>query len=99
MTLRISSFTLAALVAGSAAAQAPARTDPAEPKAAAPAPSYDSAFKDYRPYVDQEIARWREMNQEVGRLKGHIGHVRQQPGIAAKPAARPSVQGGHGAHK
>jgi hypothetical protein len=95
-------FTLAACVAGSAVAQSTARPDPAESKAAAPAPAYDSAFKDYRPYVDPEIARWREVNQEVGRLKGHVGnvgHVPQQPGAAAKPAAKPPAQGGHGAHK
>jgi len=82
-----------------AAAQTAARSDPAEPKSAAPAPAYESAFKDYRPYVDPEIARWREVNEEVGRLNGHIGHVPRQPGVGAKPAAKPPAQGGHGAHK
>ena len=90
---------LAACFAGSAAAQTAARPDPSEPKAAAPAPSYDSAFKDYRPYVDPEIARWREVNQEVGRLNGHVGHVPQQTGTAAKPGAKPPAQAGHGGHK
>ena len=97
--LRTTCLALAFCFAGTTAAQTAARPDPAEPRAAAPAPSYDSAFKDYRPYVDPEIARWRDVNQEVGRLNGHVGHVPQQPGIAAKPAAKSPVQGGHGAHK
>ncbi len=97
--LKISCVALAICFAGGAAAQTATRPDPAEPKAAAPAPAYDSAFKDYRPYVDPEIARWKDVNQEVGRLNGHVGHVPQQPGVAQKPAAKPPAQGGHGAHK
>jgi len=93
--LSIARFALAALVAGSAAAQAPARPDPADPKAGARA--YESAFKGYRPYNDPELVRWREANEEMGRLNGHIGHV---PGsvpphggtAAAKPPA-PSAPG------
>lgn len=96
---RTTCFALAACFAVSAAAQAPARPDPAEPKSATLVRPYESAFKGYRPYVDPEIARWREVNDEVGKLKGHVGHVPQQPGAVAKPAAKPPAQGGHGAHK
>jgi hypothetical protein len=92
-------FALAATFAASAAAQAPARPDPAEPKAAKAAPRYESAFTGYRPYVDPEVARWREVNDEVGRLNGHLGHVPEQASGVAKPAAKPPAQGGHGAHK
>jgi len=97
--LKTTCFTLAVCLAGSAAAQAPARPDRAEPKSAAPTPSYESAFKDYRPYVDPEIASWRQVNDEVGRLKGHVGHVPPQPASVAKPAAKPPAPAGHGAHK
>ena len=97
--LRTICFALAACIAGSAAAQAPSRPDPADPKAAAPARPYESAFKDYRPYIDPDVARWREVNDEVGRLNGHLGHVPQQPGVGAKPVAKPPAQGGHGGHK
>ena len=90
---------LALCFVGSAAAQTAARPSPAEPKAAAPAPAYESAFKDYRPYIDPDIARWREVNDEVGRLKGHVGHAPQQPAMAGKPAAKPPAQSSHGAHK
>ena len=92
-------FVLLAYASGLAVAQTSVRTPASDPKAAAPAPSYESAFKDYRPYVDPEIARWREVNQEVGQLNGHMGHVPKQPGVTGKPAAKPPAQGGHGAHK
>jgi len=77
-------FALAACFAGSAAAQHLARPDPADPKASAPARAYDSAFKDYRPYADPDLARWREANEEVGRLGGHVGHAGR-----GKPAPKP----------
>lgn len=96
---RTTCFALATCFAGSAAAQSPARPDPADPRASVPARPYESTFKDYRPYVDPDIARWREVNEEVGRLNGHIGHVPQQPGMPARPGAKPPAQGGHGGHK
>ena len=92
-------------IAGLALACAPlialaqAARAPVDPKAPAPAVVYESAFKDYRPYVDPEIARWREVNDEVGRLKGHVGHVPQQPASPVKPAAKSAAPSGHGAHK
>ena len=92
-------FVLLACASGFAVAQAPARPDASDPKAPAPAQRYESAFKDYRPYVDPDIARWREVNDEVGRLNGHVGHVPRQPGSASKPGAKPPAAGGHGAHK
>ena len=95
---RTTLFALAACFAGSAAAQATVRPEPADPKAATSAQPYESAFKDYRPYVDPEIARWREVNDEVGRLKGHVGHVGHVPQQPASPA-KPAASSGHGAHK
>ncbi len=99
-------FVLAAAIAGSAIAQVTARPDPADPKApaapsTAPAPSrpaYESAFKDYRPHSDPAVTRWRESNEEMGRLKGHVGHV---PGSVPPAASQAPKSGpaGHGGHK
>jgi hypothetical protein len=96
--LQTIAFALAALFAGAVAAQQPARPDPADPKAAVPAQRYESVFKTYRPYADSELARWREANEEVGRLGGHVGHV---PNAAQprKPAPQVPAQSGHGGHK
>ena len=91
-------FTLAACFAGSAAAQTTARTDPADPKAAAPARAYESAFKDYRPYADPEVARWRQSNEEMGRLGGHVGQVPREAS-PARPGVKPPAPAGHGGHK
>jgi hypothetical protein len=79
---------LATCVAGSAAAQTATRPDPADPKAAVPARPYEPVFKDYRPYVDPEVSRWRQSNEEMGRLGGHVGHVPKAQGATPKPAAR-----------
>lgn len=85
-----------ALAAGAALAQA--RPDPSDPKAAVKDRPYESAFKDYRPYRDSEAGRWREANEEVGRLGGHQGHVPQAPS-SAKPGAKPPAGGAHGSHR
>jgi len=78
-------FALAAVTAGSAAAQA--RPDPADARAKAPPVEYRSAFEGYRPYTEPELAPWRAVNEEVRQVGGHLGIVR-----TSKPA-------GHGGHK
>lgn len=89
-------FALAAAVATGASAQGTARPDPADPKAAALSrPAYESAFKDYRPHTDPEVGRWRESNEEMGRLKGHVGHV---PG-AVPPGAASAQKPGSAGHR
>lgn len=97
--LRMSCFALAACFAGSAAAQNPARLHPADPKAGTPLRPYESAFKGYRPYVAPEVARWRDTNEEMGRLGGHVGHVPRESGATAKLGAKPPAPVGQGAHK
>jgi hypothetical protein len=97
--LKTTCIALAACFAGSATAQTAARPDPADPKAAAPARPYESSFKDYRPYVDPEVARWRQSNEEMGRLGGHAGHVQQAPDAAGKPAVKAPAHSGHGDQK
>jgi hypothetical protein len=66
---------LLVFVAGAAAAQS-AHPDPSVASVRTPKPVYDSAFAGYRGWVDPERARWREANDEVGRLSGHAGHVK-----------------------
>ena len=46
-------------------AQSHTRPDPAEPSAAAPPFSYQSAFSDYRPFRDEKLRSWNDVNKEV----------------------------------
>lgn len=92
-------LTMAVSFAVSAAAQESVRPDPADPKSARGAPTYESAFKGYRPFADPEVGRWRQSNEDMGRLKGHLGHVPKAQSAADQPAGRPPAQSGHGSHK
>ncbi len=92
---------VAALAPLIAAAQSAPGPDASDPKAAKPPAGYRSAFDGYRPYAEPDIARWREVNEEMGRLGGHVGHV---PGSlpargAAPQSAKPPAHAGHGERK
>lgn len=89
---------IAATAAATAGAQQPQRPDPGDPGSKVPVVEHRSAFEGYRRYVEPEVAGWREMNQEVGRVGGHLGIVRRQ-GEAAKPEPKDPAQAGHGGHK
>ncbi len=91
-------FALAASTAGAAAAQGPLRPDPADSAAKVPAIEYRSVFEDYRADREQRPVPWREANDEMGRLGGHVGHV---PGSVppAKPAPKPPAHADHGGRK
>ena len=96
---------LAAAASGTAAQQQ--ATDPA---AKAPAIRYESAFGDYRPHRDEKLAPWREVNDEVGRIGGHVGLFRgaggKHPGSSRPAAGQPPergatkapASGGHAGH-
>jgi hypothetical protein len=90
-------FALAALFAASAAAQESTRPHPADPKVGLPSPTYESALRDYRPYVNPQVRPWREANQEVGKSGGHAGHSRKDDAVD-KSAAKPPAAG-HGMHE
>ncbi|MGQ0750226.1 MAG: hypothetical protein ACT4PS_06815 [Betaproteobacteria bacterium] len=47
--------------------------DPTHASARVPDMKYDSAFRGYAPYREQPLATWRDLNDEVGRVGGHIG--------------------------
>jgi len=71
-------------------AQTGARPDPTDPRLSVPAPAADSAVAGYRSFRDEPLTPWREVNDEVRRLGGHAGHVRDAEPIgpaADKPAA------------
>jgi len=91
---------LCALYAGGAAAQDAPRPAPTGATKSGGAPAYESAFRDYRPYVDPELARWREANDEMARLKGHVGHLPAtvRPG-GSSTSAKPPAHTGHGGAK
>jgi hypothetical protein len=81
---------LATAAGGAAFAQSGDANDARAPAAKAPAVTYRSAFEDYRPYREQELASWREVNEEVARVGGHIGVMKN----AEKPD-RPRHQEQH----
>jgi len=93
---------LSALAVGAAFAQSEGKKDPMKPDASVPAVTYRSAFEDYRPYRDQEVAPWRELNEEVARAGGHRGHAKPAPSGQAAEAAKPAPQpepSQHGGHR
>ena len=62
----------------------------AEPAAtSARAPGYESAFQDYRAHREEPLADWRALNDEVGRIGGHVGIMRQDGAKAGAPAGAP----------
>ena len=69
---------LAALAAGNAVAQEQKRPDPADPRVTSQAPVYRSAFEGYRRIEEPKRIPWREANDEVERVGGHIGILREQ---------------------
>lgn len=87
---------LAAVLLGLAvpvrAADAPPAAAPQPPQTAAPTaaapetpPPFRSTLSDYRAYrADEPLRDWREVNDEVGGLRGHGGHLQPQPAETAR---------------
>lgn len=94
MHKRIMWGALAMVVAGAAAAEKAPPPSPADPTGRAQPAQYRSAFADYRRYDEPEIADWRAVNDEVGRVGGHLGIVRGQR-EAAKEQPKPPARGMH----
>lgn len=80
-------------------ALAQSRGDPADPNLRVPALQYDSALGAYQRFSEQKPERWREVNEEMGALGGHEGHVKGDAkpapagnaGAQSAPAAAPSA--------
>ncbi len=78
-----------------AAQPAAGRNDPADPAAPAPAFQYESAFEGYRGYRETPLTPWRDVNDEVARVGGHLGIVRagrDASGTAPQGAQPPRPQ-------
>ncbi len=89
-----------------AALAQPTRIDPADPKAAAPALRYLSAFADYKPWQDVQPGNWRALNDSLGgpsSSDAHAGHAMQAAPAASAPQTTAPVAGqpshaGHSHH-
>ena len=82
----------ALLVAAITAAAAGRLPDPADAGAAVPPVVHQSAFKGYRPNVEQPVGAWRELNDEVGRVGGwrtYAREAREPAPPGAQPASAP----------
>ncbi len=64
---------LAALAPGAMAQQRSTAPDPRDPAAAVAPVKYESAFAGYAPYREEKLAPWRDVNDEVGKVRGHAG--------------------------
>lgn len=84
--------------------------DPANPAEAVSAPLYDSAFKTYQPLNESSESpakTWRAANDEVARIGGHVGSIKEDAAAAESsvPSKSPSDKTpeaapvGHGAHQ
>ena len=62
-----------------ALAESHSRADPADPRAPAPPPRYQSAFPDYQPFVEQKNS-WKQVNQEVADNPA-MGSMQHKPGM------------------
>jgi hypothetical protein len=82
-----------ALIGLPAVAQSPSSTlDPLQSGARVPTVKYESAFESYAPYQEQPLAGWRAVNDEVGRVGGHVGMFSGQGGSKARPSDSPAGQ-------
>ena len=64
---------IGAFASGAFAQQPASAPNPADPSAKAPPVHYDSAFAGYAPYREEKLVPWREVNDEVGKVRGHVG--------------------------
>lgn len=95
-------FVFCALAVAASAAADPGR-GPGDQRVDVPPPHYRSAFADYKGFREPDLADWREVNDEMGRLGGHKGHAsapKPQPAPQiGQPAQRaPAAAGGHAGH-
>jgi len=79
-----------------ASAQQKQDPHPADPGAPASSIQYESAFKTFRSLQEDGPApdkAWRSANEEMGRLGGHVGHMKEAaPQADSSPAANTPAQ-------
>ena len=96
--LFISAFYCAAVAvpfAHSAEPATPSRPSATDAGALVPETRHDSAFSAYQPYRHQMLAPWREVNDQVRKVGGHIGILR---GAAENASGKPAAQQPPGRH-
>ena len=71
-------------------------SSPTDPAAPVPGAAYDSAFTRFAPFREERLAPWREVNDEVARVGGHVGTLRGANAIGSKPAAKGPAAGAAG---
>lgn len=64
--------------------------DHASPAMASTA-GYRSVFVDYKPMPDETIQDWRQANDEMGRRRGHMGHLDADDSTPAKAHRHPEA--------
>ena len=96
---RTSALCIAALALPAAHAQLRTATPPAaaDAEARVPQTQYDSALRGYQPFREQTLAPWREINDEVHKVGGHVGIFGGTPKSAPAPA--PTSEGHPPEHK
>lgn len=94
MKLYLAFAALAAFAPHAAAQQQAAKPHPADPAASTPATKYESTFTGYRGFREEPLSPWRNVNDEVARVGGHIGIFRGAHAGhgASKPAVNPAAQ-------
>lgn len=72
-----------------------AQPHPADAAARVPPFTYESAFANYARFREEKPAPWREINDEVGRVGGHLGILKGSghAGHGAPPAKTPAPAG------
>lgn len=68
----------------------PENLAPTDASASVPPAQYRSAFSGYQPQQEPALRPWRDVNDEIGRLGGHGGHVKAS---ASSESAVPSGSG------
>jgi hypothetical protein len=92
-------LTVAALASLPLAATAQqTRQDPTDANAAVPTSAYKSAFTGYRAAADQQESPdklWRGVNEEMQRLGGHAGHMKDADTATPTSAPKADIYQGH----
>lgn len=78
-----------------ASAQQKQDSNPVDPNAIVPTVRYESAFTSFRTSQEDSVTPdkvWRAANEEMGRLSGHVGHMKEgAPQATSSPTAETSA--------
>jgi hypothetical protein len=86
---------LTSLPFAATAQQTPQQPGPPDANATVPASAYESAFKNYRAAANEQESpeleespdkTWRTANDEMAKLGGHAGHMKDAPASSMSPS-------------